>query len=99
MVMRVIIRVSNTNIVFSAPDGSFCDYNPAQIAVFPSSGLFLIECSCNYCHLRSAFALNQVRNPSSPRASSVVCGRHNKDVTSGSDRKGRLRSLGADPSI
>ncbi len=30
----MIIWVSNTNIVFSAPDGSFCDYNPAQIAVF-----------------------------------------------------------------
>lgn len=66
MVMRVIIQVSNTNIVFSAPDGSFCDYNPAQIAVFPSSGLSLIERSCNYCHLRSEFALNQVSNHSSP---------------------------------
>lgn len=66
MVMRVIIQVSNTSNVFSTPEGSFCDYNPAQIAVFPSSGLFLIECSCNYCHLRSEFALNQVRNHSSP---------------------------------
>lgn len=58
IVMRVIIRVSNTNIVFSAPDGSFCDHNPSQIAVFHSSGLFLIECSCYYCHLRSEFALH-----------------------------------------
>lgn len=108
MAMRVMTRVSNTNIVFSAPGGSFCNYNPTAIAIFPSSGLFLIECSCNYCHLKSEVALNEgtrggitgrVRSPSSPPASSRVGRRHNKDVTSGSERKGCPRSLGVDPSV
>lgn len=35
MIMRVMIRVSYTNIEFSALDGTFCDYNPAAITISP----------------------------------------------------------------